>query len=100
MQLIPLKCITIVAESILRDRLTGDLTRLGASGFTIVEARGEGSRHLRSGELPGENVRIETIVSPPVADRILQLLADEYFHDYAVIGYIADVSVIRGEKYV
>jgi len=97
---VPLKLITIVAEVILRDQLTAAIKHLGAKGFTVTEAQGEGSRHLRSGVLPGENVRIETIVSVAAADRILDHIAQEYFHDYAVIVFVSDVGVVRGEKYV
>ena len=100
MLMVPLKLVTIVAEAILRDQLTAELKQLGAKGFTIIDARGDGSRHLRAGELPGENVRIDSIVSTAVADRILEHVAKEYFSNYAVIAYISDVAVVRGEKYV
>lgn len=100
MLMVPLKLVTIVAEAILRDHLTAELKHLGAKGFTIIDARGDGSRHLRAGELPGENVRIDTIVSAAVAERILEHVAREYFSNYAVIAYVSDVAVVRGEKYV
>ena len=74
--------------------------RLGAKGFTITEARGEGSRHLRAGEIPGQNIKIESVVSEPVAARIVDHVAQVYFRDYATIMYVSDVAVVRGEKYV
>jgi hypothetical protein len=52
------------------------------------------------GEILGSNIRLETIVSPEVADRLLKLISVEYFERYAVIAYLSTVSVIRGEKYV
>ena len=97
---IPLKCVTIVAESVLADRLTGEIKALGARGFTLTESRGEGSRHLRSGEIPGQNVRIETVVGDAVADAIVDHIAKHYFDDYAVIVYVTVVQVVRGDKYV
>lgn len=100
MKTVPLKCVTIVAEAVLADRLTDELKTLGARGFTLTETRGEGSRHLRSGEIPGQNVRIETIVSDPVADAIVDFVAKNYFDFYAVIVYVTEVQVVRGEKYV
>lgn len=52
------------------------------------------------GEILGANIRIESIVSAEVADRLLQLISNEYFDRFAVIAYLSTVSVVRGEKYV
>ena len=100
MELVPLKLVTIVAESLLEKRLVEEVKRLGAKGYTITPARGEGSRGIRSVEWEGQNIRLETIVSEEVALRILQRLQEEYFPHYAVIAYVENVWVVRGEKYV
>lgn len=96
----PLKLVTIVAESLLEKKLVEEVKRLGAKGYTIVAARGEGSRGMRSVDWEGQNIRLETIVSEEVALRILQRLQEEYFPHYAVIAYVENVWVVRGEKYV
>jgi hypothetical protein len=44
MQLYPLKHVTIVAESILKEPLSHKVLALGATGFTCIEASGDGSR--------------------------------------------------------
>ena len=100
MELVPLKLVTIVAESLLEKRLVEEVKRLGAKGYTITPARGEGSRGIRSVDWEGQNIRRETIVSEEVALRILQRLQEEYFPHYAVIAYVENVWVVRGEKYV
>ena len=100
MDLVPLKLVTIVAESLLEKRLVEEVKRLGAKGYTITPARGEGSRGIRSVYWEGQNIRLETIVSEEVALRILQRLQEEYFPHYAVIAYVENVWVVRGEKYV
>lgn len=100
MQTVLLKLVTIIAETVLAEQLADELKCLGAKGFTATEARGEGSRHLRAGDIPGHNVKIETIVSQAVASSILEHVAQKYFSHYAVIAYVTDVSVVRGEKYV
>ena len=100
MELVPLKLVTIVAESLLEKRLVEEVKRLGAKGYTITPARGEGSRGIRSVDWEGQNIRLETIVSEEVALRILQRLQEEYFPHYAVIAYVENVWVGRGEKYV
>mgnify|MGYP003445139245 CR=1 FL=1 len=95
MELVPLKLVTIVAESLLEKRLVEEVKRLGAKGYTITPARGEGSRGIRSVDWEGQNIRLETIVSEEVALRILQRLQEEYFPHY-----VENVWVVRGEKYV
>jgi nitrogen regulatory protein P-II 2 len=96
----PLKLVTIIAEPVLEVRLTSELRAIGATGWTIVEGRGEGSRGIHAAEIPGVNIRIETIVSADVASRIVAHLATHYFTDYEVIAYVSDVAVVRTEKYV
>ena len=54
---------------------------------------------MRSKTLRGDNVRLEVVVSPEVADAILERLAQEYFPNYALVAWVADVQVVRGEKY-
>jgi len=94
-----LTLITIVAETVLEDRIARDLLDLGATGYTVTEAHGKGTRGIRTAEIPGNNVRIETVVAPAVADRILERVREKWFPHYAVIAWSHDVEVVRGEKY-
>lgn len=99
-ELLPLKLVTIVAERILRSRLVNEVRELGARGFTITEVTGEGSRGVRASEWEGSNVKLEMIVSPDVAVRIVDHVSATYFAWHAVIVYVQDVNVVRGEKYL
>ena len=47
----------------------------------------------------GKNVKIETLVSPETAARILERLAERYFAHFAVVAYLVSVEVVRGDKY-
>ncbi len=96
----PLKMVVIVSEPVLETRLVSELRSLGAKGFSIVEGRGEGTRHSHATDLPGSNVRIETIVSDDVAGRIMEHVSQHYFANYSFIAYVTDVVVARGAKYV
>lgn len=100
MTLTTLKRVTIISEAFLEERLLADLKRLGARGYTLTEARGEGSRGVRASEWEGNNLRIETIVSAEVATALLSHLAERYFASYAVIAFQDTIEVVRGEKYV
>jgi len=99
-ELVRLKLVTIVAEAVLEKRLLEEIRRQGAKGYTLTEARGEGSRGLRTMDWEGQNIRLEAIVSEGVAERILQVLQERYFPYYAVIAFVENVEVVRGHKYV
>lgn len=95
-----LKLVTIVAERILEDRLLRKLEELGAKGYTLTQAAGKGSRGVRASEWEGPDTRIETLVSPGVADAIIEYVAENFFEHYAVIVYAQDAEVVRGDKYI
>ncbi|ADH63187.1 MAG: P-II family nitrogen regulator [Deinococcota bacterium] len=100
MELVRLKLVTIVAEAILEKRLLEEVRRQGAKGYTLTDARGEGSRGLRTMDWEGKNIRLEVIVGEEVAERILRTLQENYFPYYAVIAFVENVEVVRGYKYV
>jgi nitrogen regulatory protein P-II 2 len=91
--------ITVIAEEILENHLVRDLEEAGASGWTVSSAHGRGSRGLRAGASGGGNVRIESVVTQEVADRMLERLAEHWFPRYAVVAWVEHVEVVRGEKY-
>ena len=95
-----LKLVTIVAERILEDRLLRRLDALGAKGYTLTQATGKGSRGVRASEWEGPDTRIETLVGPKVAEAIVGYIAEHFFEHYAVIVYVQDAEVVRGDKYI
>ncbi len=99
MHLYPLKLVTIIADEVIEKRLIADVKKLGAKGYTIAKAHGEGAKGERMSEWEGENVRLETLVSENVAEKIMAHLAEEYFPNYTIIAYLSDVAVLRGEKF-
>ncbi len=99
MQLYPLKLVTIIADEVIEKRLIADVKKLGAKGYTIAKAHGEGAKGERMSEWEGENVRLETLVSESVAEKIMAHLAEHYFPNYTIIAYLSDVAVLRGEKF-
>jgi len=99
MKTVPMKLVTVVGEAVLEARLLTLIRDAGATGHSLTRVEGEGSRGVRAGDFEGRNVKIETLVTAAVAERILDRLAERYFHHFAVVAYTADVSVVRGEKY-
>lgn len=95
-----LKLVTIITERILEDRILRALLDLGAKGYTLTQATGKGSRGIRASEWEGPDTRIESLVSPAVADAIVDHIAEHFFEFYAVIVFVQDAAVVRGEKYI
>lgn len=100
MQTTTLKLVTIVTERILEDRLLRKVEELGAKGYTLTQATGKGSRGVRASEWEGPDTRIQSLVSEEVADAIVEYIAENFFEHYAVIVYVQDADVVRGEKYI
>jgi nitrogen regulatory protein P-II 2 len=99
MPMTSLSLLTVVAEAILEDHIVRDLRSVGITGYTACSARGEGSRGVRSGAGGEGNVRIEVLARPEVAEVAMALLAERYFEHYAVVAWLTEVSVLRGDKY-
>lgn len=94
------KLVTIVTEAILEVELCEHLEQLGATGYTVTNARGSGHRGIRdAGWSSSSNVRIEVVCKEEVARRIAESLRDNYYSDYAMILFESDVRVLRPEKF-
>lgn len=100
METTTLKLVTIVTERILEDRLLRKVEELGAKGYTLTQATGKGSRGVRASEWEGPDTRIQSLVSEKVADDIVEYIAENFFEHYAVIVYVQDAEVVRGDKYI
>jgi nitrogen regulatory protein P-II 2 len=99
MKTIPCRLVTIIAEDELEQKLITDLKRLGVTGYTVFDVRGEGAHGVRGSRWEGENVQIETLVGEETAERILEHVASTYFEKFAVVVYVTGADVIRGSKY-
>ncbi|MFP5306017.1 MAG: P-II family nitrogen regulator [Gammaproteobacteria bacterium] len=94
------KLLTIVTEASLEQLLVEDLERLGAHGFTITDARGKGARGVRSSAWqPSANIRIEVVCDESTASAIAGHLRQQYYAHYAMILFVADVGVLRPDKF-
>lgn len=66
--------VTIIGESVLKDRLIQLLTKLGVSGYTISPTQGAGSHGRRMGDMASfnTNIEIKTIVALEVSVQLLE----------------------------
>ena len=95
----PLILISIVTEGILKDRIAKLLLSHGVSGYTVIRAEGEGSRGVRALDWEGPNQKFEVITTQAIADQVIEDLSQNYFDNYAVIAWLTEVSVLRGDKF-
>jgi hypothetical protein len=94
------KQLSIVTEAVLESRLIRDIKELGAHGYTIWDARGEGTRGVRGADWEGSrNIYIQVICDTETADRIADHLSETYYAHYAMVMTIIDVEVMRPEKF-
>jgi len=94
------KLLTIVTEALLETSITEALNELGVSGYTIVDARGRGSRGVRdAGWASSGNIRVEVVCDSETAERIAESFRDKFYANYAMILYIGDVTVLRSDKF-
>jgi len=94
------RLITIVTEAVLEAELCETLETLGATGYTVSNARGSGHRGIRdAGWSSSSNIRVEVVCNEEVAQRIAHYLRDHYYSDYAMILFESEVRVLRPEKF-
>ncbi|MFY8222824.1 MAG: P-II family nitrogen regulator [Pirellulales bacterium] len=102
MHLYPLKLVTIVGETVIMEDIADEGLKLGATGYTLSEVIGEGSRSARNvaSTTGAKTMKLEFVVPMHVAEAILTHVSHEYFEHYACIAWLADVQVVRGQQYI
>lgn len=96
----PLRRVTIVAGTELQDRLVSDITRLGASGYTLVPCLGAGRRDLAAGTPPRDSqIRIEIVVPLTISDAIVDYLRRDIIKQQQVTACVETVDVIKGDQF-
>lgn len=99
-RLVVRKLITVICESNLEQELTQTVSKLGASGYTVSDARGRGAHGLRDALWPeNANIRIEVLCDEPIASRILDALTAQYYSHYTLVTFVSDVGVLRPSKF-
>lgn len=92
--------ITVVTEAALEAVLLQELDALGVSGYTVSDARGRGSRGTRrSAWRESSNIRVEIVCSDELANRIVALLRDKFYDNFAMVLWRQPAEVLRPEKF-
>ncbi|MDY6940708.1 MAG: hypothetical protein SWY16_23995 [Cyanobacteriota bacterium] len=98
--------LVIVTEKLLLKKIGKIIDAAGATGYTVVDAGGKGSRNVRSSGRPTvsddfSNIKFE-ILTPnrDMAVKISDEVAAKFFDDYSGIAYLCDVmEVLHAHKF-
>jgi len=92
--------LTIITESALESVLVDEIKRLGATGYTITDVRGEGRRGPRNAAWDeSRNIRIEVVCDEATANTIADHVRARYYDNYGMILFMTEVAVLRSEKF-
>jgi nitrogen regulatory protein PII len=96
---ISMKRVVVIADNDLSLHILDEIKNFGISGYTyyIVHGRGSHAQRRRFTKEEAPNVKIEVIAPDVLAHRILDHLADNYIHKYALIAFIDEVEVLASE---
>lgn len=100
MQIHSRKLLVVICEAMLESTLVDDLRGLGAFGYTIAEVRGGGRGGTREGAWEADrSIELKVICEAEVAQRFAAHVLATYCPHYSVTMYLADVGVLRPEKF-
>ncbi|MEO0351220.1 MAG: hypothetical protein AAF282_14365 [Cyanobacteria bacterium P01_A01_bin.15] len=92
--------LVIVTEKVLQKQIAKIIDDVGATGYTVVDAGGKGSRNVRSSGRPTvsdnfSNVKFEILTpSREMAVKISDEVAGQFFDNYSGISYLCDVMEV------
>ena len=101
----PAKKLVIVTEKLLLKKIADIIDAVGATGYTVLETGGKGSRNMRSSGQPNvsdttANIKFEVLTDTrEMALAISDKVAAEFFEDYSGIAYICDAEVLYAHKF-
>ena len=101
----PAKKLVIITEKLLLKQVAKIIDEAGATGYTVLETGGKGSRNMRSSGQPSvsdttANIKFEVLTdTKDMALEISDKVALQFFNDYAGIAYICDAEVLYGHSF-
>ena len=97
--------LVIVTEKLLLKKIAKIIDEAGATGYTVVDAGGKGSRNMRSSGQPTvsenfSNIKFEVLTrNRDLAVKISDKVAAQFFDDYSGIAYLCNAEVLHAHKF-
>ncbi len=96
----PGKSVQIIVNATFENELIRVLDKVGVTGYTQIEARGNGYSGVQDGHSEGEtNVLFIVLVTAEVAEILVESLIDYIKRGYPIVSYTHDVDVLSTNKY-
>ncbi|MGB0563441.1 MAG: P-II family nitrogen regulator [Spirulinaceae cyanobacterium] len=101
----PAKKLVIVTEKLLLKKIAKIIDAAGATGYTVMETGGKGSRNVRSSGRPSvgdtdANIKIEVLTdSREMAEQISYEVATQFFEDYSGLTYLCEAEVLSAHQF-
>ena len=95
----------IVTEKLLLKKIAKIVDAAGATGYTVVDAGGKGSRNVRSSGKPTvsdtySNIKFEVLTpNRDMAVKISDEVAAQFFDDYSGIAYLCNAEVLHAHSF-
>jgi hypothetical protein len=106
--LYPKTLLVVLAEAIIERQLIKDALRAGALGYTAHDVRGASiertpvgqERNFRDGDWEADRtIEIKFVCPQAVAHELAKKFVDTYGKNYALSLYMAEVQVLRPDKF-
>lgn len=99
-RLFPEKLITIIVADVLEEMLVETVRRRGASGYTLIRARGAGAHGPQSGTLWADtNLSLQVVLPPERLPGLLDDLEALIDQGHHLTVFVTDVAVLGREKF-
>ena len=102
----PASKLVIITEKLLLKKIANIIDEAGATGYTVLETGGKGSRNMRSSGKPTvsdsfSNIKFEVLTpNREMAVKISDEIAARFFDNYSGISYLCDVmEVLHAHKF-
>jgi nitrogen regulatory protein PII len=87
--------LTIIAESVLVEQVCKLALEAGATGYTVTDCIGSGTKGIRTGTMDmARNVRIEILARHETADIIMGQVEKRFAHNYALTLFTQMVTAL------
>ena len=97
--------LVIVTEKVLLKKIAKIIDEAGATGYTVMDTGGKGSRNVRSSGQPSvsdnfSNIKFEILTRDrDLALKIADEIAARFFDDYSGIAYLCAAEVLHAHKF-
>ncbi|PSO47670.1 MAG: hypothetical protein BRC33_11800 [Cyanobacteria bacterium SW_9_44_58] len=97
--------LVIITEKLLLKKVAKIIEEAGATGYTVVQTGGQGSRNVRSSGQPTvgdsfSNIKFEVLTADrDLALKISDEVATQFFEDYSGITYLCEAEVLHAHNF-